>query len=149
MRSKWCNAGKKNPNLQQEPNSMITTIIIMENYICVFESTIINFATYGQFTIGWLRLNYSKKQQKQQQKKKQIIIIIMMMMMMMIMVLVVVLVMVVIAWEARLCNGAKRQKSGKIGSLSSPIFFLLFAPMQSLIPGYGGGGGGDPSVVSI
>ena len=72
----------------------------------------------------------------------------MMMMMMMIMVLVVVLVMVVIAWEARLCNGAKRQKSGKIGSLSSPIFFLLFAPMQSLIPGYGGGGG-DPSVVSI
>ena len=28
------------------------------NYICVFESTVVNLATYRQFTIGCLRLNY-------------------------------------------------------------------------------------------
>ena len=57
----------------------------------------------------------------------------MMMKMMVVVVVVVVLVVVVIAWKARLCNGEKRQKKpGKIGSLSSPIFFLLFPPMQSL-----------------
>ena len=31
------------------------------NLICVFECTITNLATYRQFTIGCLRLNYSKK----------------------------------------------------------------------------------------
>ena len=30
-------------------------------YICVFESTVVNLATYRQFTIGCLRLNYLKK----------------------------------------------------------------------------------------
>ena len=61
----------------------------------------------------------------------------MMMMMIMIiiiiiiMVLVVVLVVVVIAWEARLCNGGKRQKSGKIGSPSSPIFYFAHADFFS------------------
>ena len=52
--------------------------------------------------------------------------------------------------------GKKAKKPGKIGSLSSPIFYFAhadffspFTPMQSLIPGYGGGGGGDPSVVCI
>ena len=87
------------------------------------------------------------------------IMMMMMMVMKMVMMMVVVVVVVgaVIAWEARLCYGGKRQKKpSKIGSLSSPIFYFAhadffspFTPMQSLIPGYGGGGGGDPSVVCI
>ena len=51
--------------------------------------------------------------------------------------------------------GEKGKKPGKIGSLSSPIFYFAhadffspFPPMQSLMPGYGGGGD-DPSVVCI
>ena len=30
------------------------------NFVSVFESTIVNLATYRQFTIGCLRLNYQK-----------------------------------------------------------------------------------------
>ena len=36
------------------------------NLICVFECTITNLATYRQFTIGCLRLNYSKKKSELQ-----------------------------------------------------------------------------------
>ena len=31
------------------------------NFISVFECTVVNLATYRQFTTGCLRLNYSKK----------------------------------------------------------------------------------------
>ena len=31
------------------------------NFISVFECTVVNLATYRQFTAGCLRLNYSKK----------------------------------------------------------------------------------------
>ena len=35
------------------------------NFISVFECTVVNLATYRQFTAGCLRLNYSKKKLKQ------------------------------------------------------------------------------------
>ena len=38
------------------------------NFISVFECTIVNLATYRQFTIGCLRLNYSKKFKKRNKK---------------------------------------------------------------------------------
>ena len=35
-------------------------LIIMETLFVVFDCTIVNLATYRQFTIGYLRLNYMK-----------------------------------------------------------------------------------------
>ena len=41
------------------------------NFISVFECTVVNLATYRQFTTGCLRLNYSKKKLKQNKNKTQ------------------------------------------------------------------------------
>ena len=41
------------------------------NFISLFECTVVNLATYRQFTTGCLRLNFSKKKFKQNKNKTQ------------------------------------------------------------------------------
>ena len=39
---------------------IIIIVILNGTFICLFDCRIVNLASYGQFTIGCLRLNYSK-----------------------------------------------------------------------------------------
>ena len=47
-------------------------LIITGNFICVFKCTIVNLATYRQFTnAAWDWIIYKKKKQTKKQKQKQ------------------------------------------------------------------------------
>ena len=58
MRLDWIFLPRENPCAKFY--KIIIIVILNGNFICLFECTIVNLASYGQLTIGCLRLNYSK-----------------------------------------------------------------------------------------